>query len=126
MVASISARVLQWQTVSIDLDARTVSVAGRHVPTSPAEFSLLCLLLQRRNVPLDKAAIMAELFGPDHHRDERQADVFVARVRKALAAAGAGGMIQTIPGRGYALLNDGPVAASDTVFPGGHPVLLAA
>lgn len=124
-VATTSARVLHLQAITVNLDAATVSVAGRPVAASPAEFDLLYLLLQRRDVPMSKAAIMTELFGADHCRDERQVDVFVARLRKALATAGAGLTVQAVAGRGYALLDEDDWAASD-VRPCDRPVLLAA
>ena len=55
---------------------------------------------------MSKDFIMTRLFGHDHGRDVRQIDMFVARLRKSLAAVGLAGLISTISGRGYAVLEE--------------------
>lgn len=55
---------------------------------------------------MTKEFIMSRLFGTDHGRDLRQVDMFVARLRQSLSAFGLAGLIQTIAGRGYAVLDD--------------------
>ena len=53
-----------------------------------------------------KGGLLQALFGADHGRDDRQIDVFVARLRRTLSAAGLGEVIAAVPGRGYAILDD--------------------
>jgi DNA-binding response OmpR family regulator len=90
----------------LDLDQHCVRVGNRVVAASNAEFDLLHLLISRRNLPMSKDFIMSWLFGHDHGRDLRQVDMFVARLRKSLAAFGLAGLISTISGRGYAVLDE--------------------
>lgn len=105
-VADKQTRLLVWQGMTLDLDQQTVYAGDTAIAASPAEFSLLRLLITRRNIPLAKDFIMAALFGPDHGRDLRQADFFIARLRRRLTPFGFGDAISTIAGRGYAILEE--------------------
>ena len=109
-------RLMRWKSMTLDLDRRTAQCGGVPIAVSPAEFNLLRLLIGRRNIPLEKDFIMSSLFGPDHGRDLRQADFFVARLRRLLAPFGLGDAISTIAGRGYTMVDDqrsaGPVSGS--------------
>lgn len=105
-VVSKTLRVLRWGSLAIDLDSETIHVAGTGIIVSPGEFSLVALLLRRRNLPLSKEAIGMELWGPDHGRDVRQIDMFVARLRRSLASAGLPNAIVAVAGRGYAVIDE--------------------
>lgn len=99
-------RLLRWKSITLDTDHRSVHFGDATIAVSPAEFGLLRLLISRRNIPLAKDFIMSSLFGPDHDRDLRQADFFVARLRRVLAPFGLGDAISTIAGRGYTMVED--------------------
>ncbi|MDP9095251.1 MAG: winged helix-turn-helix domain-containing protein [Pseudomonadota bacterium] len=92
--------------MTLDLEQQCICIGGAALAASPAEFSLLRLLITRRNIPMTKDAIMAILYGPAHGRDPRRADFFVARLRKILTPFGLGDAISTIAGRGYAILDE--------------------
>ena len=99
-------RIVHWHSIALDLDRTRLSIGNKIIASSPAEFSLLHLLVSRRNLPMTKEFIMSRLFGDDHGRDLRQVDMFVARLRQSLSAVGLAGLIQTVAGRGYAVLDD--------------------
>lgn len=99
-------RLLQWRSLTLDLEQQCLRVGEVDVPASRAEFGLMRLLVSRRNVPMSKCAIMSALFGAGHGRDLRQVDIFVARLRKALSVFGLDDAIATLSGRGYAVLDD--------------------
>ncbi|MDT7950906.1 MAG: winged helix-turn-helix domain-containing protein, partial [Acetobacteraceae bacterium] len=105
-VAKNSSRLLRWHTLTLDLDAQRCFVGDVGVAASPKEFALLALLVSRRNLPLTKENIMASLFGAEHGRDLRQADMMVARLRLLLSRLGLAGIISTLSGRGYSILDD--------------------
>ena len=108
-VADKQARLVQWQSLVLDLDGCTIRANGVLLGASPAEFALLRLLIARRDVPLAREFIMTSLFGSEHGRDLRQADILIARLRRLLTPSGLGNAICTVAGRGYALVADGHI-----------------
>ncbi|MGI4793212.1 MAG: winged helix-turn-helix domain-containing protein [Janthinobacterium lividum] len=111
-VAGKQARLVQWQSLVLDLDRCTVRASGVLLGASPAEFALLRLLIARRGVPLAREFIMESLFGSEHGRDVRQADILIARLRRLLTPSGLGNAICTVAGRGYALVADSRIVDS--------------
>ena len=118
-VVGKQARALHWKSLTLHLESRRATVAGAQVPATGAEFSLLHILVSRRNVAMSKDAILNALFGDGHRRDPRMVDVFVARLRTALAAHGLADAIETVAGRGYAVLDAGDLG-HDPVLPAFH------
>ena len=106
LVVGKQSRVVRWRSLMLDLDQHCLRVGQQAVAASRAELGLLHLLLSRRNVPMSRECIMSRLFGDAHGRDLRQADMFVARLRHRLAGFGLAGLIQTIHGRGYAVVDE--------------------
>lgn len=98
-------RVLNLGALSLNLDLRQASVTGADVCLSPAEFAILRLLAMRRNVALSKQAILAALYETGEGPDARMIDLYVQRARAKLGVFGLSGMIATVPGRGYAVLD---------------------
>lgn len=111
-VAGKQARLVQWQSLVLDLDGCTVRASGVLLGASPAEFALLRLLIARRDVPLAREFIMESLFGSEHGRDLRQADVLIARLRRLVTPFGLANAICTVAGRGYALVADSHIIDS--------------
>ncbi|RMD94380.1 MAG: winged helix family transcriptional regulator, partial [Alphaproteobacteria bacterium] len=69
---------------------------------APTEFRLLCALAEARGRVLSRDRLLDLVWGRDALHDTRTVDVHVGRLRKALAAAGAGDPIRTVRGEGYA------------------------
>ena len=119
-------RVIRWKSIALDLDQHRISVDNDLVSASRAEIGLLHLLISRRNLPMTRDFIMSALFGPEHGRDSRQVDMFVARLRRSLAVFGLGGLVQTVSGRGYAILDDDRDPVTAVALPHGwEPATLA-
>lgn len=94
----------------LDLAARLASVDARPLDLSAKEFSLLELLALEPGKTFTRTAIVERLYDVDSDRDSNVIDVFVARLRRKLDAAGLPGaeVIRTLRGAGYRL---DPVAA---------------
>jgi two-component system cell cycle response regulator CtrA len=83
------------------MDSREVTVEGRMVPLTGKEYSILELLVLRKGMVLTKEAFLNHLYGGMDEPEMKIIDVFVCKLRKKLAQAGADNMIGTIWGRGY-------------------------
>ena len=103
-----SRAVLQVGPLSLDLDARQASVDGRDVPLTGKEYAILELLVLRKGMALSKETFLNHLYNGMDEPEMKIIDVFVCKLRKKLAQAGAPELIGTIWGRGY-ILRD-PVA----------------
>lgn len=104
----------------LNLDSREVTVDGRIVHLTGKEYAILELLVLRRGMVLTKEAFLNHLYGGMDEPEMKIIDVFVCKLRKKLAQAGAGNLIGTVWGRGY-MIREGaervsaPVPHSATV-----------
>ena len=87
--------------VKLNLDSREVTVDGREVRLTGKEYSILELLILRKGMVLTKEAFLNHLYGGLDEPEVKIIDVFVCKLRKKLARAGAGNLIGTVWGRGY-------------------------
>jgi two-component system cell cycle response regulator CtrA len=102
--------------LSIDLESQKVTVNGHDVPLTGREYGILELLALRKGTVLAKEAFMTHLYGGMDEPEIKIIDVFICKLRRKLATAGAEAVIGTIWGRGYVLRDpmmapDGPLAA---------------
>lgn len=88
-------------TVELNLDSREVTVDGREVHLTGKEYSILELLVLRKGMVLTKEAFLHHLYGGMDAPDIKTIEVFVCKLRRKLAAAGADNLIGTVWGRGY-------------------------
>ncbi len=96
--------------VELDRDRQTVSVDGRLVAITGREFDVLETLLLRRSALMTKERFMSRLYGDEEGPDLRIIDVFVCKLRRKLAAAGAAEIVRTVWGVGYMAEEPGPAA----------------
>ena len=87
--------------LSLDLGARLVSVRGTPLELTSSEYSLLELLVLQPNTTWSRTRLVEHLYDEESDRDSNVIDVFVARLRKKLDAAGLPGVIATQRGAGY-------------------------
>ncbi len=89
----------------IDIASRTASVDGRALDLSAREFSVLELLALEPDTTLSRTAIAERLYDEESDLDSNVIDVFVARLRRKLDAAGLRGaeVVKTQRGAGYRL-----------------------
>jgi two-component system cell cycle response regulator CtrA len=93
--------VLRVGPIELNLDSREVFIEGRELHLTGKEYSILELLCLRKGMVLTKEAFLNHLYGGLDEPEMKIVDVFVCKLRRKLARAGADGMIGTIWGRGY-------------------------
>ena len=92
---------LRLGPVQLNLDSRDVLVHGQPVHLTGKEYAILELLVLRKGMVLTKEAFLNHLYGGMDEPEMKIIDVFVCKLRKKLALAGAGNVIGTVWGRGY-------------------------
>ncbi len=90
--------------VRVNLDSRTVDVAGRPLHLTGKEYGILELLSLRKGSTLTKEMFLNHLYGGMDEPEVKIIDVFICKLRKKLQdAAGGDNYIETVWGRGYVL-----------------------
>jgi two-component system cell cycle response regulator CtrA len=103
--------VIQAGEISLNLDSRRASVAGREIHLTPSEYKILELLALRKNTVLSKEACLNHLYNGMSDPEVKIIDVFVCKLRKKIAEVTDAGVIETVWGNGY-MLRDGAEARS--------------
>ncbi len=111
--------VIETGRICVNLDAKTVEVAGDTVHLTGKEYQMLELLSLRKGTTLTKEMFLNHLYGGMDEPELKIIDVFICKLRKKLAeATGGENYIETVWGRGYVLrdpvasVDDEPIAAS--------------
>ncbi len=100
--------------VAINLDAKTVEVAGTPVHLTGKEYQMLELLSLRKGTTLTKEMFLNHLYGGMDEPELKIIDVFICKLRKKLAnATGGENYIDTVWGRGYVLRDPARYAAAN-------------
>jgi len=98
-----SGETLTYGPLTIDPVKHEVRVDERPLRMGLAEFKLLKFMLGQPDRVFSRAQLLDGVWGDHVFIEERTVDVHVLRLRKALAPAGAQGLIQTVRGLGYRL-----------------------
>jgi two-component system cell cycle response regulator CtrA len=85
----------------LNLDSHDVTVEGQPVHLTGKEYAILELLVLRKGMVLTKEAFLNHLYGGMDEPEMKIIDVFICKLRKKLANAGADNLIGTVWGRGY-------------------------
>ena len=105
-----SQSVIKTGLVSVNLDAKTVEVAGKLVHLTGKEYQMLELLSLRKGTTLTKEMFLNHLYGGMDEPELKIIDVFICKLRKKLSeATGSSNYIETVWGRGYVLRDPEPV-----------------
>ncbi|WP_367848364.1 winged helix-turn-helix domain-containing protein [Rhodoferax sp. WC2427] len=95
-------KVLQFGTLEIDRDARSVSVAGKACDLTAYQFDLLVTLAERAGRVLTRDQIMEAVRGRELEAFDRSIDVHMGRIRAAIEADPKNPRrIVTVRGAGY-------------------------
>lgn len=89
--------VLSFKRVTIDLDARLVTVDGQNVELTALEFDLLKTLAENRGRVLTREQLLEKVWGGSYFGEMRVVDVHLGHVRQKLG----GEFIATVRGVGY-------------------------
>src|SRR5277367_1810449 len=95
----------------LNLDSHEVAVGGQPVHLTGKEYAILELLVLRKGMVLTKEAFLNHLYGGIDEPEMKIIDVFICKLRKKLAQAGAGNLIGTVWGRGYMMRDPNSQAA---------------
>ncbi len=87
--------------LTLNLDSREVFVDDKPVHLTGKEFAILELLVLRKGMVLTKEAFLNHLYGGMDEPEMKIIDVFICKLRRKLADAGADNLIGTVWGRGY-------------------------
>jgi two-component system copper resistance phosphate regulon response regulator CusR len=93
--------VLEHAGVRLDPQARRASANGSVLQLTPREFGLLELLLRHRGRVFPRADILERIAGSESEASDRSIEVVVFGLRRKLADAGCGGLIENRRGAGY-------------------------
>jgi len=86
----------------VNLDKKTVEVAGARVHLTVKEYQMLELFALRKGTTLTKEMFLNHLYGGMDEPDAKIIDVFICKLRKKLSNASNGcNYIETVWGRGY-------------------------
>ena len=98
----VSARVVG--DVRVDIDKRSVEIAGAAVDLTKIEFELLLALSQRPGSVLSRAQLLTAVWGDNYIGDDHVVDVHIANLRKKIDIVGDGpSRVRTVRGVGYAM-----------------------
>ena len=99
--------VLTVGELSIDLDKRTVHVAGVEVHLTPIEYKLLAILLKNAGKVLTHRQLLKDVWGPGYVNNTQYLRVYMVQLRHKLEAdAARPRYLVTAPGIGYRLKSD--------------------
>ncbi len=94
-------QVLSFGNVSLETEGRQAIVAGKKFPLAAREADVLEVLLKRGGRVVSHDALQGQVFGAAQNVSSNAIEVYIHRLRKTLADAGANVLIHTIRGAGY-------------------------
>jgi len=89
--------------VELDLLERQCRVAGQTVDLTRTEFDVLACLLREEGSVVSRQQLLRDVWRIGFDPGTNVVEVHVHRLRRKLEDAGAGAILQTVRGRGYAL-----------------------
>ncbi len=99
-----SQSVISTGELAVNIDARTVEMAGRPLHVTAREFQILELLSLRKGTTITKQMFMNHLYGGMDEPEQKIIDVFICKLRRKMQeAAGGARYIETVWGGGYLL-----------------------
>lgn len=93
--------LLKFDSITLDLNAQSVSVNGNKIDLTTFEYRLLEQLARHQGEVLSKQALTDYLYPHDEDRDSNVLEVMVGRLRRKLDPNGTLAPIETLRGRGY-------------------------
>jgi two-component system cell cycle response regulator CtrA len=96
--------IIKSGKLAVNLDTRTVEVAGEPLHLTAKEYGIVELLSLRKGQTLTKEQFLNHLYGGIDEPELKIIDVFICKLRKKLSQASGGETyIETMWGRGYVL-----------------------
>ncbi|KIL35998.1 transcriptional regulator [Cohnella kolymensis] len=95
--------LLQYEDLSLDVEARETARGGRRIELTAKEFDLLHLFMLNPRRVLSRDLIMERIWGYDYSGESNVLEVYIAMLRQKLEEQGEKRLIQTVRGAGYIL-----------------------
>lgn len=92
---------LQFDKLTIDMDAFELTVDGKKIPTPPKEMELLYHLASNPNRVFTRNQLLDEVWGFDYFGDTRTVDVHIKRLREKLEGVSDKWSLKTVWSVGY-------------------------
>jgi len=99
--ATQPAQLLRSGELVLDVASHRVTADGREVRLGPTEYRLLKFLMEHLERVYSRAQLLDRVWGANVYVEERTVDVYIRRLRKALAKNACAACIQTVRGAGY-------------------------
>ena len=91
---------LEFNDISIDMDARIVMQDGEEINLTTKEYELLVELMKNNNKVLSRESLLENIWGYDYEAETNVIDVYIRHLRSKLKNDG---YIQTVRGIGYVI-----------------------
>lgn len=91
--------VVSFEGLSIDFDARIVTLNGERAGLSPKEYDLLVYMVRNKNIALTREMLITNVWGYDFYGDDRTLDTHIKLLRRSLGEYSK--FIVTLRGVGY-------------------------
>ncbi|KAI7257104.1 hypothetical protein KC345_g10860, partial [Hortaea werneckii] len=98
-----SEQAVSYEDITLDVDSREVTRAGKRLELTAKEFELLHLFMQNPKRVLSRDLIMDKIWGYDYSGESNVLEVYIAMLRQKTEEHGGKRLIQTIRGAGYIL-----------------------
>lgn len=96
-------KLIKIGELEMNLDAHTVTAAGKPVPLTLKEFELLRLFIENIGQAFSRERLLQSVWGSDFVGETRTVDVHIGTLRTKLGECG--GYIETVRGVGYRMRN---------------------
>lgn len=94
-------RILNFESITIDMDKFQVILKGRVIEMPPKELELLYFLASNPNKVYTREQLLNEIWGYDFVGDSRTVDVHVKRLREKIDTGNVNWSLKTVWGVGY-------------------------
>jgi DNA-binding response OmpR family regulator len=92
--------------LTLDPAAQRIEWQGRPLDLTAREYRILDVLMRRPNWIVSRESLIESVWGYDFTDTSNLVEVYVGRIRRKLAEAGAPALIQTVRGAGYRLRSE--------------------
>ncbi|MHB9090844.1 MAG: winged helix-turn-helix domain-containing protein, partial [Chloroflexota bacterium] len=96
--------VFRTGELEVDLDRRSVKVAGHDLHLTPTEYEILKTFIANPGRVVTDQALLRKVWGPGYGDEAHYLHVYMARLRKKLESGSAHRYLATEPGVGYRLV----------------------
>ena len=99
--------ILEYNNLKLSLSEMIVTFENKPIKLGPKEFKILTLLMERPGHVLSRSTLLDLVWGHGVYVDERNVDVHMSRLRKAIkSVSGDKNIIRTVRDGGYGLFNN--------------------